>query len=282
MAGGRRTSMTIPLRYALIGHPVAHSRSPAIHAGFARAAGVALHYALLDAAPGTFASTLRTFVAVGGRGGNVTLPYKEEALRFMDLLTPRAREAGAVNAFRVESGGLLTGDNTDGAGLVRDLTVNNGVRIAGTRVLVLGAGGAARGALAVLRAEKPAVLCVANRTADKARALAQVFGIEGSGFDELAGARFDLIVNATAASLAGAVPALPGGVLALGGVAYDMVYLDTPTAFQAWARQAGAALALDGWGMLVEQAAESWQFWFGTRPAPQALQHALSRRDSDP
>lgn len=256
-------------RYAVIGNPVAHSKSPWIHAEFARQTRQALDYGRIEAPLDGFARVLDEFRAAGGRGANVTLPFKDQAYLYCrDSVTDRAREVGVVNTLVFKDGGAggeILGDNTDGVGLLRDLTVNLGRVIAGARVLLMGAGGAAQGVLAPLLAARPQRLVVANRTADKARALAQRYAAaKGVGYPDLRGEQFDLLINATSAGLADAAPPLPAGVFAPGALAYDMVYgRDTP--FLALARAAGAA-AQDGSGMLVEQAAESFLVWRGLRP----------------
>lgn len=261
--------MTQPDQYAVMGNPIAHSLSPRIHALFAAQTGQNLEYRAILVEPGGFAAAARDFRAGGGRGLNVTVPFKQDAWVFADLLSVRADRAGAANTLVFESTGVL-GDNTDGAGLARDLTVNHGCSLAGQRILLLGAGGAARGVLQPLLMEKPARLVVANRTASKALELALRFGdlgaVSGCGFAELAGQRFDLIVNATAAGLENVVPPLPEGVLAPDGWCYDLMYGSEPTAFVRWGRDRGAARSLDGLGMLVEQAAESFHLWRGVWP----------------
>lgn len=258
-------------RYAVFGNPVAHSRSPAIHAAFAAQTGQDLRYERQLVAPGGFAEAAAEFFAAGGSGLNVTVPFKEDAFRFADRRTARAERARAVNTLAREHDGGVLGDNTDGVGLVRDLTANLGWVIAGRRVLVLGAGGAARGVLAPLLAERPALLYIANRTAEKAVDLARAFAdlgpTAGSGFAELAGAApFALVVNATSASLAGELPPLPESLLAPDANAYDMMYGAEPTSFVAWAQRHGAGAVADGLGMLVEQAAEAFFLWRGVRP----------------
>jgi len=257
----------VPDRYAVIGHPVAHSKSPWIHAQFARATGEALEYGAIDAPPEGFAAAVERFRAQGGKGLNVTLPFKTEAFAICGETSARAAAARAVNTLVLDRDRLY-GDNTDGVGLVRDLKANCGRAIAGARVLMLGAGGAAQGVLGPLAAEAPARLVIANRTPARAQALAaRVPAAEACGFDSLAGQAFDLVVNATSAGLAGELPPLPPGLLAAGALAYDMVY-GRETEFLAMARAAGAQTA-DGLGMLVEQAAESFFVWRGVRPETQ-------------
>ncbi|MEY6431207.1 shikimate dehydrogenase [Thioalkalicoccus limnaeus] len=256
-------------RYAVIGHPIAHSKSPAIHAAFARETGEDLVYDRILAPLDDFAGTVRRFIAAGGRGLNVTIPFKEAAWALSDERAPRAQVAGAVNTLSLLPDGRLRGDNTDGVGLVRDLATNNGFAFAGTRILLLGAGGAARGLLQPLLEADPTELVIANRTAAKAHALAALISdgrVSGCGLDELDRTAFDLIINATSAGLDDQAPPLPNQVLAAGGWVYDLVYRDDPTPFQHWGLERGAAVALDGLGMLVEQAAESFFLWRGRRP----------------
>lgn len=255
-------------RYAVFGHPVGHSRSPRIHAAFAAQTGQALTYTAIEAPLDGFVAALQAFRAQGGRGANVTVPFKEQAFRLATRLSVRAEQAGAVNTLAF-SADAIYGDNTDGAGLVRDLTQNMGVALAGKRVVVLGAGGATRGVLGPLLAEQPATLFVANRTATKAAALAAVFGCVGGGFEEIPAQPFDVVINATAASLVGELPPLAEGVFAPGALAYDMMY-GRETPFMVFARARGARVA-DGLGMLVEQAAEAFALWRGVYPETASL-----------
>lgn len=259
-------------RYAVVSNPIAHSKSPWIHAAFARQTGQALTYEALLAPLDDFAATVARFRAEGGRGLNVTVPFKLEAFALADRRTPRAEAAGAVNTLAFGTDGIL-GDNTDGAGLVRDLASHLGCPPRGRRILLLGAGGATRGALLPLLDTAPADLCIANRTAHKAVELAQAFAahagtvrIEGCGFEALADQRFDLVINATSASLSGELPPLPPGLYAQGALAYDMMYGRGHTPFLRAALADGAARVADGLGMLVEQAAESFALWRGVRP----------------
>jgi shikimate dehydrogenase len=258
----------VPDRYAVFGHPVAHSRSPWIHARFAALTGQSLSYEARDVPPNGFDAALAEFLAEGGRGLNITLPHKLAAFAAAERLTPRARRAGSVNTLAVQPAGLL-GDNTDGAGLLRDLQDNLGIAVATRRVLLVGAGGAARGALPVLLDAGPRAVLVANRSPGKAVALATDFAadgpVTGAGL-EAAHGPFDLVINATSASLSDDVPPLPGDVIGPATFCYDMAYGGAPTAFMRWARERGAAGVADGIGMLVEQAAESFALWRGVRP----------------
>jgi len=250
-------------RYAVFGHPIAHSKSPQIHAAFARQTGQDMSYEAILAPRDGFASSVAAFIAAGGRGANVTVPFKEEAYRLASRLSPRAQHAGAVNTLVFDDG--ILGDNTDGGGLVADLTRNLRCALAGKRILLVGAGGAARGVIAPLLDQTPAELVIANRTVSRAQELADLFGrgVRACGFDAL-DMPFDLVINATAASLAGELPPLSPRIFAAGTLAYDMMYgRDTP--FLAFARSHGAATA-DGLGMLVEQAAEAFALWRGVRP----------------
>lgn len=271
---------TIVDQYAVMGYPIAHSQSPRIHTLFAAQTSQVLEYRAILVEPGGFVVAARTFQAAGGKGLNVTVPFKQDAWVFADILSARAERAGAVNTLIFEPGGVR-GDNTDGSGLVRDLTMNHGCSLAGRRVLLLGAGGATRGILQPLLAERPAQLVIANRTAEKALELAVRFSdlgrVAGCGFAELAGRRFDLIINATAASLENAAPPLPEDVLAAGGWCYDLMYGREPTAFVRWGWEQSAAQSLDGLGMLVEQAAESFHLWRGAWPETRLVIEALRR-----
>lgn len=271
-------------RYAVIGHPIAHSKSPQIHVAFARQTAQDLGYEAILAPLDGFVATVQAFRAAGGRGTNVTVPFKLEAFALADRHTPRARAAGAVNTLAFDADGIL-GDNTDGAGLVRDLTVNLDCPLQGRRVLLLGAGGAARGAILPILDERPTALVMANRTVARAEELARVFAAEAgdtqlsaSSFAALAGQSFDVVINATAASLDDDVPPLPPGLYASGALAYDMMYGRGDTPFMTAARADGAARVADGLGMLVEQAAESFTLWRGVRPDSRAVLAELRRQ----
>jgi shikimate dehydrogenase len=261
-------------RYAVIGNPVAHSRSPWIHAEFARATRQDIEYSRIEAPLDGFERAVREFHAAGGRGLNVTLPFKGAAFDYCRSLSARAREARVVNTLLLGEG---RGDNTDGVGLVHDLARHLEVELAGRSVLLLGAGGAAQGVVGALREAGIGRLVIANRTEHKAHALAALHaGVSARGLGALAGEAFDIAINATSAGLAGAAPELPAGLLREGMLAYDMVYgRDTP--FLAAARAAGARTS-DGLGMLVEQAAESFELWRGVRPETRPVLAELRAR----
>ena len=264
----------MPDAYCVFGNPIAHSKSPAIHRAFAAATGEDLDYRAILAPLDDFAGAVRAFIATGGRGANVTVPFKEDAFRLCNSLSERARQAGAVNTLSFGDAGIH-GDNTDGAGLLADLQDNLACVLSGQRILLLGAGGAARGVIGPLLAANPACLWIANRSAAKAVQLAACFDgaipVQGGSFADLAGRQFDLVINATAASLAGEPLPLPGGLFASGALAYDMMYGKDETPFLAQARAQGAARRADGLGMLVEQAAAAFFLWRGLRPATAAV-----------
>lgn len=271
--------MSVPDRYVVIGNPVAHSKSPEIHAWFARESGQDIRYDRLLAPVDGFQATVEAFIGSGGRGANVTVPFKLEAHALADELTPRARAAGAVNTLKFDDGRIL-GDNTDGVGLVNDIVRNAGVPVIGRRVLLLGAGGAARGVILPLLAEQPAQLLIANRTAARAAELAQRYTgegpVSGCGY-EAVGQDFDIVINATSASLGDELPPLAAQAFAPGAFAYDMMYGREQTVFMRFAAGHGASVR-DGLGMLVEQAAESFALWRGVRPRTAELLADLRNR----
>lgn len=256
-------------RYAVIGNPIAHSKSPTLHAAFARQCGQDIRYEAILGPLDGFRASVEAFRQAGGRGMNVTVPFKVEALALADTLTERARLAQAVNTLRFDADGIF-GDNTDGIGLVNDIQQRLGFAIGGKRVLILGAGGAARGSVLPLAEAGPARLVIVNRTQAKAEALREQFAgvaaVDVEPCDGLAGQRFDLVINATSAGLHGESLPLPAGIFAPGALAYDMVYGNTETPFMVAARALGASRVSDGLGMLVGQAAESFFLWRGVRP----------------
>ncbi|AMC36914.1 shikimate dehydrogenase [Janthinobacterium sp. B9-8] len=256
------------MKYLVLGNPIAHSKSPQIHQAFAAQFHLEnFVYERCLAPLDGFSAVVADFVAAGGKGANVTVPFKEDAFRLSAVLTPRAAAAGAVNTLKVNADGSLLGDNTDGAGLVSDLLRYGS--LAGKRILLLGAGGAAAGVLQPLLAEQPSSLCIANRSPERAQALAQRFTsqalpVQSSAFEAITGP-FDVVINATSASLSGQNLALPAGIFASGSLAYDMMYGKGETPFLAEARLGGALQCVDGLGMLVGQAAEAFYLWTGLR-----------------
>ncbi|HEY5701779.1 MAG TPA: shikimate dehydrogenase [Gammaproteobacteria bacterium] len=269
-------------RYGVMGHPVAHSQSPFIHARFAEQTGEDLVYEAIPVEPGDFPAAVAAFQSNGGRGLNVTLPFKQEAFSLCTSLSARAERAAAVNTLRFDNGDALFGDNTDGDGLLRDLSANLGIKLKDRRVLLLGAGGAARGVIGPILDASPAELVIANRTAARARELCDAYSgggnLRAAGFDALSDGGFDLVINATSASVSGALPPVPDSALAPGACVYDMMYAAEPTPFVKWGRAAGAATAADGLGMLVCQAAESFWLWRGVRPEVGPVLAALRRQ----
>jgi shikimate dehydrogenase len=269
MSGQATSQGTTADKYAVIGYPVAHSWSPFIHGLFAKQTGHAITYSRLEVAPEALNDRVAEFFASDGKGLNVTLPHKQAACLIARERTTRAEMAGAVNTLALRNNAVL-GDNTDGAGLIADLTRNLAFDLEGTRVLVLGAGGAARGVLGPLLEADPEYLEIANRNAERAVELAHEFStlgtVHGCGFDAIADSTFDLVLNATSASLQDTIPPIPPQVIGPTTLCYDMAYGKGDTAFTRWAKSAGAGRAETGWGMLVEQAAESFLLWRGVKP----------------
>lgn len=258
-------------RYVVIGNPIAHSKSPLIHRLFAEQTGQSMAYSTLLVEEGQLSQQLERFRRDGGKGANITVPFKEQAWRLMDTCSERAQLARAVNTVAIRDDNSLFGDNTDGLGLMRDLLVNHRLTLQGTRVLVLGAGGAARGVVQPLLQAQPAWLGVVNRTVARAQELRDYYTERGydlwaGGYDQLSAQTCDVIINASAASLQGALPALPNDLVSSRTTCYDMMYSQADTPFMTWARKRGAGAVFDGLGMLVEQAAESFQIWRGVRP----------------
>ena len=272
-------------RYTVFGNPIEHSKSPRIHALFAEQAGQAMHYDRTLAPLEGFEDSVTDFIRAGGRGANVTVPFKEKAFALAHSHGAQAELAGAANTLSFADG-RIRADNTDGAGLLRDLVDNHGINLAGESILILGAGGAVRGILGPLLAASPAQVHIANRTVARALALVKQFArlgpITAGSFDELSGLHFGLIINATSAGLGGEVPPLPDDVLAAGGRCYDMVYGDAETLFMKRARALGDSRPLDGLGMLVEQAAESFYIWRGVRPDTAPVITALRASQDNP
>ena len=274
-------SQTLIDRYAVVGYPVEHSRSPTIHQLFAKQTGESLSYELLPAEPDDFETAVRGFAAAGGKGLNVTVPYKEAAFELANELGPEAERARAVNTLSLRSPTRIRGDNTDGIGFLRDLTHNNNLSLAGKRVLILGAGGAARGILPPLLDANLDELVLANRTVERAARLVELFDaaeqLSICPFEELGNKDpFDVVINATSAGIQGENPPFPPSCLSSRSFCYDLTYSLKQTPFVQWSRDHGAGKAVQGWGMLIEQAAESFAIWRGVRPetAPLLRQHA--------
>ena len=269
-------------QYGVFGHPVGHSFSPFIHGVFARDTGQQMSYRAYDVEPQELGSRVQEFFGGGGRGLNITLPHKVAAVEVVQELTARAAHAAAVNTLVLQDDNIILGDNTDVAGLVRDLCDNLGLVVTQRRLLILGAGGATRGVLAPLLGLQPAIAVIANRTPERAEALAAAFAdlgvTQGVGFAYVGDTPFDLIINATSASLSGDIPPIPAGAVGPETVCYDLAYGRSAMAFVRWAQQSGCALAVQGLGMLVEQAAESFRLWRGVRPATAEVLAALKQR----
>jgi len=267
--------------YAVVGNPISHSKSPRIHSLFASQTGEPVEYTAIQAPLDDFAGTVRNFFRRGGKGLNVTVPFKEQAWTLAEHRTARAEKAGASNTLYLNQDDALVADNTDGVGLVRDLMINHQVALKGLRILVLGAGGAVRGVLGPILAEAPARLTIANRTVARAEALVRLFAdnageadLGACGFDQVSD-HYDLVINGTSASLQGDLPPVPPSILDDATVVYDMMYSLQTTIFNQWALDHGATRVFDGLGMLVEQAAESFYVWRGVRPETAAVIHQL-------
>ena len=267
--------------YAVFGNPVSHSKSPLIHSLFARQTNIHLHYQAIEVPVDAFPVYLNAFAAQSGKGLNITVPFKQAAYNACQVLSNAANKAQSVNTISCDDSGQNHGDTTDGNGLLNDLTINNDVVIKDRSVLVLGAGGSVRAILEPLCNAQPQTLVIANRTLSKAEQLAEQFSdlnnIEVSAFNELDQWQFDLIINATSSSLSGELPPLPDSILKPGACCYDLMYAETDTVFMQWARAQGAAKVLDGIGMLVEQAAESFLIWHGVKPETVPVMQALRK-----
>jgi shikimate dehydrogenase len=257
-------------QYVVVGNPIHHSQSPRIHRLFAAQTHQSLQYDTLLAPLEGFSPTVQAFRERGGKGCNVTVPFKLDAWRLATQRSERANRAEAVNTLQFLPNGEIYGDNTDGVGLVNDLIHNNEITLHDQRILILGAGGAVRGIVAPLLAQHPREIIIANRTPGKAQNIAHAMrdlgNIHGTGLDILATQTFDIVINGTSAGLTSELPALPPSLLVTHGIAYDLVYATSDTPFVQWAKQHGARLAIDGLGMLVEQAAEAFYVWRNVRP----------------
>lgn len=267
-------------RYGVMGYPVSHSRSPVIHRLFALQTGQNMQYELLQVAPEQLETSIRQFQRTGGKGLNITLPHKAEVTRLVDSLSDRASRAGAVNTLAFQDGEIY-GDNTDGLGLIRDLVTNLGLELNRVNILILGAGGATRGIVGPLVDCKPLSITIANRTFGKAKALADYFSSAGPvsacRFEDVRGKQeYELVINATSAGFKGEIPPYPTAAIGENTFCYDLSYGLTPTPFSGWAAEQGAARSIMGWGMLVEQAAESFRLWRGIRPDSVAVLKQVS------
>ena len=270
-------------RYAVIGNPISHSKSPFIHAEFARQTGEKILYTAELVEIGHVKDFIEQFASQNGKGLNVTVPFKIDAFNFATQLSDRARRAGAVNTIELINGEIIA-DTTDGIGLLNDLSKNHNQSLTNKRILVIGAGGAVRGSLEPLLLQSPQSMTIANRTVSKARQIAndyaELFKVEACDFNALEGKRFDIIINGTSASLTGKLPPLPDNLFADNAMAYDMMYAAEPTPFMQWAKQQGAGRIHDGLGMLVEQAAESFYIWRKKRPETQGVIDKLREKIS--
>ena len=269
-------------KYAVFGNPVAHSKSPQIHTLFAQQTKQSLVYSQKKVEENQFKPAVDTFFQTGGLGLNITLPFKLEAYNYAARLTPRAQRAGAVNTLAMQEDGRVLGDNTDGLGMVRDIVDHLNWEITNKRVLILGAGGAVRGVLQPLMEQQPQHIVIANRTVAKALSLARGFKdlgkIQACGFEDLVDQKFDIVINGTAASLAGELPPLPENMISESTCCYDMMYAAQDTVFMRWARKNGCARVADGLGMLVAQAAESFFLWRGVRPKVDVVVDSLRQQ----
>jgi shikimate dehydrogenase len=267
--------------YCVMGNPVEHSKSPQIHTAFAEQTRQNIFYQAIQVDDGKFKAVIKKFQAQGGKGLNITVPFKGDAWQVSESRSGRAERAQAVNTIRFNDAGRIIGDNTDGVGLIRDLTINHDVSIKDKDVLILGAGGAVRGILDPLFDEYPGEVIISNRTVSRAEELVDIFSDRGDisacGYDELAGSSFDIIINGTSASLQGEVPPLPENLLNDNACCYDMMYSTSDTPFVSWAKAHSASKAFDGLGMLVEQAAESFYIWRGVRPETGQVIDALRK-----
>ncbi|PLW70866.1 shikimate dehydrogenase [Pseudohalioglobus lutimaris] len=267
--------MTVKDKYAVFGNPIKHSKSPIIHAAFAAQCAQAMQYRAVRVDLGGFDRAANKFFADGGKGLNITLPFKEDAFRFAGRLSERASRARAVNTLNLAADGVIEGDNTDGVGLVRDMVANLGWVVRGLRVLIIGAGGAVRGVLEPLLRERPEGILIVNRTASRAEQLAAEFtdlgAISGGGYELIEECQFDLVINASSAGLEGETPEMPSSILTERSCCYDMLYAAEPTPFMRWAAHHAAWAVTDGVGMLVEQAAQSFYIWRGLRPETQSV-----------
>lgn len=271
-------------KYAVVGNPVGHSRSPQIHNLFAEETKQEISYEAIQFETDDFEGQIKNLIEQGYKGVNVTVPFKQQAWELADRLSPRAKDASAVNTLIFQPDGLIAGDNTDGMGLARDLINNLQILVEHRKILILGAGGAVRGVLGPLLSKRPGLFTVANRTVEKAEKLSedffQIWDVQACSYEDLGQEKYDLIINGTSAGLIKEVPPVPDTVLGINSICYDMMYdVNEHTAFVQWAMDRGALRAYDGLGMLVEQAAEAFYIWRGVRPETQPVIEALRQQD---
>ncbi len=256
--------------YAVFGNPIKHSKSPQIHTLFARQTDIPLHYQAIEVPSDRFDENVRYFASLNGKGLNITVPFKEEAYALCDSLTPRAKTSGSVNTIWFDEHEKIYGDTTDGKGLINDLTINHAVDLKNKSILILGAGGSVKAILEPICEQNPKNIIIANRTVSRAEELANIFtnfkNIEACSFDDLSSSSFDIIINGTSLSLAGELPPISSTVITSDTCCYDLMYSDTETIFMSWCSDQGASKVIDGLGMLVEQAAESFLIWHGVKP----------------
>jgi len=266
------------VQLAVMGNPIAHSKSPIIHQNFAKEQNAKVNYQKLLVPIDDFAGAVKCFFESGGRGLNITVPFKEQALKAATVLTARAQKAGAINTLWNKGNGEILGDTTDGEGLVNDIVSFYGHDLSEKSILILGAGGAVKGVIEPILSQDPSKIVIANRTAQKAIDLANIFDTEtvkGCGLTDIPNESFDWIINGTSASLSGEVPPVPNSCITESTACYDMMYSTEATAFQNWAKQKGIQTRIDGLGMLVEQAALSYQMWMDFKPSTQKVRDLL-------
>ena len=267
--------------YAVFGNPVKHSKSPQIHSSFAKQTGIDLYYQAIEVPIDNFSETVKLFSSQGGKGLNITVPFKEEAHSICSNLTQRAELSGSVNTIQFDEESNIYGDTTDGQGLINDLTINHKIDLKNKSILILGAGGSVRAMLEPLSNQKPSSIVISNRTVSRAEQLVEIFSdkenIEAHSFSALSNRSFDIIINGTSLSLKGELPPIPSSVIKSNTCCYDLMYSDTDTVFMKWAQEQGASKVLDGLGMLVEQAAESFYIWHGVKPDTAPVIKALRK-----
>jgi len=280
MANDLGLDRSVP-NYAVFGNPVKHSKSPQIHTLFAEQIGIALKYQAIEVPTENFNEYVKLFSSLGGKGLNITVPFKEDACSVCTSLTQRAENSGSVNTIRIDEHKNIHGDTTDGQGLINDLTINYSINLKNKSILILRAGGSVKAILEPFCNQEPGSIIIANRTVSRAEQLAKKFSdqgnIEACSYAELSNRSFDLIINGTSLSLRGELPPIPGIVINNGACCYDLMYSDTDTIFMKWAAEQGASKVVDGLGMLVEQAAEAFLIWHGVKPDTAPVIQALKK-----